>query len=65
MCSSYLTFAFHQVQDFLLGFAQVCPDVLEREVFQCGPDAMMNGVLRDLESLGLSSSKVHQESFAF
>ncbi|BDA45400.1 probable flavohemoprotein at C-terminar half [Coccomyxa sp. Obi] len=44
---------------------QVCPDVLEREVFQCGPDAMMSSALKDLESLGLSSTKVHQESFAF
>ncbi|CAL8471002.1 g10544 [Coccomyxa elongata] len=44
---------------------QVCPDVLEREVFQCGPDAMMNSALRDLESLGLPSAKIHQESFTF
>lgn len=57
--------AIHQVQTLHVGFLQVCPDVLEREVFQCGPDAMMNSALRDLESLGLSSAKIHQESFTF
>jgi len=44
---------------------QVCPDVKDRDVFQCGPEAMMAAALRDLESLGLSSAQVHQESFNF
>ena len=44
---------------------QVCPDVTEREVFQCGPDTMMNSVVAELEGLGVSSAHIHQESFNF
>jgi ferredoxin-NADP reductase len=44
---------------------KVCPDVREREVFQCGPDAMMRSVLEGLEGLGISSARVHQEAFTF
>ncbi|KAK9901386.1 hypothetical protein WJX75_009774 [Coccomyxa subellipsoidea] len=44
---------------------QVCPDVSKREVFQCGPDTMMDSVMQALLTLGLSSAQVHQESFSF
>ena len=44
---------------------QVCPDVTEREVFQCGPDTMMNSVVAELKGLGVSSAHIHQESFNF
>ena len=44
---------------------QVCSNVRDREIFQCGPDAMMSSVLKSLEGLGISSAKVHQEAFTF
>jgi len=44
---------------------QVCPNVKDREIFQCGPDAMMRFVLEELEGMGISSAKVHQEAFSF
>ena len=50
------------VQSFAL---QVCPDVALREVFQCGPDMMMNSAIKALETLGLSTAVIHQESFNF
>ena len=44
---------------------QVCPDCAERETFQCGPIPMMNSVTSALESLGVSTTKIHQEAFNF
>ena len=44
---------------------QVCPDVAERIVFQCGPAAMMNRVADELANLHFPLKNLHQESFDF
>ena len=44
---------------------QVCPDVTEREIFQCGPDTMMNSVVAELKGLGVPQVNIHQENFNF
>ena len=41
------------------------PDVLERDVYVCGPVAMMAAVTASLKSLGVPASQVHQESFTY
>jgi glycine betaine catabolism B len=40
------------------------PDVVEREVYLCGPDAFMRSGRQFLHQLGLSADKIHCESFA-
>ncbi len=66
-CAGHANLALVEVasESYVFCFLQVCPDVSKREVFQCGPDTMMDSVMKELLSLGLSSSQVHQESFSF
>ncbi len=39
--------------------------LLQREIFLCGPDGLMKSTQNWLLSLGVSASKIHQESFYF
>jgi len=41
------------------------PDVRERDIYLCGPEPMMRGVTRALRELGVRSSHIHHESFAW
>ncbi|MFD2205013.1 MOSC N-terminal beta barrel domain-containing protein [Kiloniella antarctica] len=43
---------------------KICPDLLEREVFVCGPDGYMNATKELLVGLGLSLDRYNQESFS-
>lgn len=43
---------------------RLAPDVLERDVYLCGPPPMMVAVRRALAELGLPSARVHWERFA-
>jgi predicted ferric reductase len=40
------------------------PDVVDREVFVCGPPAMTSAVLRSLRALGVPRRQVHAERFS-
>nr|BFE71797.1 hypothetical protein GCM10020092_050980 [Actinoplanes digitatis] len=44
--------------------AAMVPDILDRDVYVCGPAAMTNAVLRSLRSLRVPSSQVHSERFS-
>jgi predicted ferric reductase len=41
------------------------PDVASRQVFLCGPPAMMRAVTATLLSLGVASEDIHTEAFSF
>lgn len=41
----------------------ICPDVLEREVFCCGPEPYMRAVRDMLKFLGFDMARYHEESF--
>ena len=41
------------------------PDLAERDVFVCGPEAWAGLVLADLTSAGLTSDQIHLETFAW
>lgn len=43
---------------------RLVPSLADRDVFLCGPPAMMKGVLRALASLGVSKRRIHHERFA-
>lgn len=43
---------------------RLAPDVRERDVFVCGPIAMLASVRRSLRELGVPSARVHHERFA-
>ncbi len=43
---------------------KICPDLLEREVFVCGPDGYMSATKELLFGLGLPKDKYNQESFS-
>ena len=45
--------------------ARLVPDIAERDVFLCGPVAMMERVEASLRTLGLPRSQVHAERFAY
>jgi ferredoxin-NADP reductase len=51
--------------DTPLSFLQVCGDVKERAIFQCGPASMMNAVKAELKILGFPFLNLHQEDFSF
>ncbi|MFD9703404.1 ferric reductase-like transmembrane domain-containing protein [Lentzea sp. NPDC059081] len=40
------------------------PDVLDRDVFICGPNGMTDAVVRGLDELGVPANQVHAERFA-
>lgn len=42
---------------------ELVPDITEREVFICGPTAMMDAATDDLIGLGVDSSAIHSERF--
>ena len=46
------------------GFRQLVPDVVRRDVFICGPSAMMEKVSATLASMGVPRSRIHYERFA-
>jgi ferredoxin-NADP reductase len=39
------------------------PDIAERDVFVCGPAAMMSAVLRSLRALKVPARQIHDERF--
>ena len=39
------------------------PDLLERDIFLCGPPGMMDAATRSLRSLGVRRSQIHRERF--
>lgn len=41
------------------------PDFLEREVYLCGPNNMISGVLADLKTLNIPNSQIHYEKFNY
>ena len=41
------------------------PDVRDRDVYVCGPAAMMQRVEASLRGLGLSRGQIHAERFAY
>jgi predicted ferric reductase len=41
------------------------PDVAERDVFLCGPLAMMDAVRRSLRLLGVAADQIHSERFVY
>jgi predicted ferric reductase len=43
--------------------ARLVPDLPERDVFLCGPPAMMKSVLHALSALGVEKSRIHYERF--
>ena len=44
---------------------RLVPDILQRDVYLCGPVPMMEQVRRTLRALGVSSQQIHLERFAF
>jgi ferredoxin-NADP reductase len=44
--------------------ARLVPDLAAREVYLCGPPAMMRGVRAALASLGIPAARIHDERFA-
>lgn len=43
----------------------IVPDLAEREIFCCGPDAYMKNVRRMLDEAGFDMARYHEESFSF
>ena len=44
---------------------RLLPGIRERDVYVCGPDGMMDRVIATLRELGLPSSRIHAERFAY
>ncbi len=42
---------------------RLCPDLLQREVYLCGPDGFMKAMIEQLQTLGFDLSKLHTERF--
>jgi ferredoxin-NADP reductase/DMSO/TMAO reductase YedYZ heme-binding membrane subunit len=47
------------------GLRRVVPDVVERDVFLCGPETMMAATVAALRELGVPKRHIHLESFTF
>jgi predicted ferric reductase len=47
------------------GLHRILPDIAKREVYICGPDGMIATVRRSLRQLGVPSTQVHEERFAY
>ena len=45
--------------------ARLVPDVVERDVFLCGPTPMMDAVRRSLRLLGVAADQIHSERFVY
>jgi ferredoxin-NADP reductase len=41
------------------------PDVLERDVYVCGPPGLVDAVRRRLRLIGVPSHRIHEERFAY
>jgi ferredoxin-NADP reductase len=54
----------HEVSD-AVALRHWVPDLAERDVYVCGPEAWNRLVLRDLDALGVPRDHVHLESFAW
>lgn len=48
-----------------LQIRRLVPDVVDREIYLCGPKAMMDDVFQSLKRLGCEPEQVHYEDFAF
>jgi predicted ferric reductase len=44
---------------------RLSPDYLSRDIFLCGPPAMCESVVTELQTLGIEKSRIHFERFAF
>jgi ferredoxin-NADP reductase len=44
---------------------RLVPDIVEREIYVCGPDGMIKRVRRSLRALRVPSSHIHEEHFAY
>jgi ferredoxin-NADP reductase/DMSO/TMAO reductase YedYZ heme-binding membrane subunit len=44
---------------------RLVPDIRDREIYLCGPDALVATLRADLRHLGVPASQLHSESFAF
>lgn len=44
---------------------QLVPDLVSRDVYLCGPPAMMDSIINILKRLGVKSSYLHYEKFAY
>ena len=44
--------------------ARLVPDLSDRDIYLCGPPVMMKGVRSALASMGVPSSRIHDERFA-
>ncbi|WP_083420056.1 ferredoxin reductase family protein [Pseudofrankia sp. BMG5.36] len=44
--------------------AESVPDVIERDVFICGPAGLTHGLVRSLRALGLADDQIHTEDFS-
>ena len=44
---------------------RLVPDIVERDVFICGPDQMMEHTRRSLRSIGVPDPQIHLERFAY
>ncbi|MEY2441132.1 MAG: hypothetical protein QOJ46_558, partial [bacterium] len=44
---------------------EIVPDVADRDVYLCGPDAFSRRLAAELERAGVAEPQVHFESFVF
>ncbi len=44
---------------------RLVPDFLEREIYLCGPNRMMQSVLKDLAQLNIPKNQIHYEKFNY
>ncbi len=45
--------------------ARMVPDILDRDVYLCGPVSMMDGVEATLRTMGVADEQIHLERFAY
>jgi ferredoxin-NADP reductase len=55
----------NQVQFDARALHRLVPDLAERDVYVCGPDGFSERILAALRHLGVPSSRIHHEAFAF
>jgi ferredoxin-NADP reductase len=49
----------------LIALRRWIPDMVERDVFLCGPSAWTEGIERLVRSAGVPADRVHSESFGW
>jgi ferredoxin-NADP reductase len=47
------------------GLRRLVPDLVDRDVYLCGPQGLTDAVRRTLRTLGLPADRLHEERFAF